>query len=592
MGNFEPKKRYFREDNWNQTRNIVSMFPQDTQLGQWDRPHDRDRDRYDRYRRYRKPRTDFSEAEKAGIMHRVSMVGAERAAEEAGTTTKVIMSWINEIDENISQLNSEWEEVYKDSDEANESAKAVIGNIQAPDIEQESASMSALSASSSEDTVAKNTTKKLPQTPDQTTTMNTVNNATYDRNSPKPEANKSYEKSDSQGQNKQTQPLKIQGSQEHKEHQEGQEDHDHQKSQDNQKGKTCYNDKNDSHREAKSVKTKSVESKAEPKAKPQASTAVSPLYKDARLKKVKINQLIPFDKHPFRVPDNNSPEMQKLISSIEKEGLLNPPIVRKINTSGNAQSIQNTQDASDGHENAEAAAENVGELNNADNKTASSPDEIYQIVCGHRRIEACKVLGYKDVLVRVVDFADDDEATLAMISSNVQREKIEFPEKVRACSLMYEAKKHQGVVRSEEGNLTRAYVGKIWNVGSTTIERFLKLAKLSDGLLDLIGRKKITSIVGMEIADMSQNMQGLMESVLFENKDLKPRLQQAQEIKARGEMTMEEVIALLQQEEKPAPKKLAIRFSSDEIHRILPDEENPTEERVKAFIFERLGISL
>ena len=327
------------------------------------------------------------------------------------------------------------------------------------------------------------------------------------------------------------------------------------------------------------MKTKSVKSKTGSKTKSQASAVVSPLYKDTRLKKVKIDQLVPFDKHPFRVPDKDSPEMRKLISSIEKEGLLNPPIVRKMNASPDISNAQENADIASG------VAENVADASN-------TPDEIYQIVCGHRRIEACKVLGYKDVLVRVVDFADDDEATLAMISSNVQREKIEFPEKVRACSLMYEAKKHQGVVRSEEGSLTRAYVGKIWNVSSTTIERFLKLATLSDGLLDLIGRKKITSIVGMEIAEMSQNMQGLMESVLFENKDLKPRLQQAQEIRARGEMTREEVIALLQQEEKPAPKKFAIRFSSDEMRKILPDEENPTEERVKAFIFERLGISL
>ena len=96
----------------------------------------------------------------------------------------------------------------------------------------------------------------------------------------------------------------------------------------------------------------------------------------------------------------------------------------------------------------------------------------------------------------------------------------------------------------------------------------------------------------MEIADMSQNMQDLMESVLFENKDLKPTLQQVKAIRAQGEMTREEVIALLQREEKPAPKKLAIRFSSDELSKLLPEEENPTEERVKAFIFERLGIAL
>ncbi len=546
MNNSYYNKKYDREDNFHQVQSIVSMFPLETQQDRRDRPHDKP---YDKYHRYRKPRTNFSDEERTSIMHRVSIVGAERAAEEAGTTTKVIMSWLKRIDEDISQLNSEWEEgTSKDSDEADESAKAVIG-IQDSDIDQGTASVSASTSAISAASIAH------------------LSVSSYDRNSLKSEERKSDEKSDSLEQAESRKNQEYQG---------------HQNPQKPQKGETCYNDKNNSYGEAKSMKTKSVKSKTGSKTKSQASAVVSPLYKDTRLKKVKIDQLVPFDKHPFRVPDKDSPEMQKLISSIEKEGLLNPPIVRKMNASGN------TPDISDAQENADVAsgvAENVADASN-------TSDEIYQIVCGHRRIEACKVLGYKDVLVRVVAFANDDDATLAMISSNVQREKIEFPEKVRACSLMYEAKKHQGVARSEEGSLTRAYVGKIWNVSSTTIERFLKLATLSDGLLDLIGRKKITSIVGMEIAEMSQNMQGLMESVLFENKDLKPRLQQAQEIRARGEMTREEVIALLQQEEKPAPKKFAIRFSSDEMRKILPDEENPTEERVKAFIFERLGISL
>ena len=110
MSKFGPKKRYFKEDNWKQTQSIVSMFPQDIQsrqrAGQWDGSRDR---QYDRYHRYRKPRTDFSDEEKARIMRRVSLVGAERAAEEVGTSKKVIMSLLNEIDENISQLNSEWD---------------------------------------------------------------------------------------------------------------------------------------------------------------------------------------------------------------------------------------------------------------------------------------------------------------------------------------------------------------------------------------------------------------------------------------------------------------------------------------------------
>ena len=542
MSKFGPKKRYFKEDNWKQTQSIVSMFPQDIQsrqrAGQWDGPRDR---QYDRYHRYRKPCTDFSDEEKASIMRRVSLVGAERAAEEAGTSKKVIMSLLNEIDENISQLNSEWDkdEYSKDIGGSEERERQAVISVQNSDSDQEATLASASLLSSSEETRSHHTERNAAQNTEQSMSINTIN-AISNQNGQK------------------------------REH------------QNYQNSNACYNDNNNSRMEAKSMKSKS-----------QVSSVTSPLYQDTMAKKVKISQFVPFDKHPFRMPDKDSTEMQKLISSIEKEGLLNPPIVRRINATTNMPNISSSsENAEVASGAADVATENMAENVANSSTTASVPDEIYQIVCGHRRIEACKALGYKDVLVRIVEFADDDDATLAMISSNVQRERIEFPERVRACSLMYEAKKHQGVARSEEGKTTRAYVGKIWNVSGTTVERFLKLAALSDGLLDLIGRKKITSIVGMEIADMSHNMQGLMESVLFENKDLKPRLQQAQEIRARGEMTREEVIALLQQEEKPAPKKLAIRFSSDEIRKILPDEENPTEERVKAFIFERLGISI
>ena len=107
MNNSYYNKKYDREDNFHQVQSIVSMFPLETQQDRRDRPHDKP---YDKYHRYRKPRTNFSDEERTSIMHRVSIVGAERAAEEAGTTTKVIMSWLKRIDEDISQLNSEWEE--------------------------------------------------------------------------------------------------------------------------------------------------------------------------------------------------------------------------------------------------------------------------------------------------------------------------------------------------------------------------------------------------------------------------------------------------------------------------------------------------
>ena len=238
MNNSYYNKKYDREDNFHQVQSMVSMFPLETQQNWRDRPH-----YMSKYHRCRKPRTNFSDEERISIMHRVSIVGAERAAEEAGTTTKVIMSWLKEIDENISQQNSEWEEgTSKDSDEADESAKAVIG-IQDSDIDQGTASVSASTSAISAASIAR------------------LSVSSYDRNSLKSEERKSDEKSDS---------LEQAESRKNQEYQE------HQNSQKSQEGETCYNDKNNSYGEAKSMKTKSVKSKTGSKTKSQASAVVAP----------------------------------------------------------------------------------------------------------------------------------------------------------------------------------------------------------------------------------------------------------------------------------------------------------------------------
>ena len=432
---FEPKKKYYKDNN---------MFPLETRS---ERQGQRDFHRRDRYtHRRRFMRTDFSNEEKAEILSRVMIIGAEAAAHEAGTSKEIVMQWLNALDKSISDESaSVWKDDY------------------------------------THDTSLSEHDSKEKSPKEAETIALDPNNQTYN------------------------------------------------------------NDE-------------------ELTSKPPVVTS---LYKDIQTQKVKISQLVPFDKHPFIVPDKDSSDMRKLISSIEKEGLLTLPIVRKLDRNMNV------------------------------SDTASEEKKLYQIVCGHRRIEACKTLGYEEIPVRVVEFADDDEATLVMISSNIQREKIDFSERVRACSLMYETKKHQGksgkAIGIEEKS-TREYVGKLWNASSTTVERFVRLATLSDGLLDLISRKKLTAIAGMEIAGMSKEMQGRIERVIYENKDLRPSLQQAKAIRAKGNMTEEELIAFIQEDEKPATKKLAVKFSADEIKKILPDEENPTEERIKAYIFERLGI--
>ena len=326
-------------------------------------------------------------------------------------------------------------------------------------------------------------------------------------------------------------------------------------------------------------------------------TPVLPLlYKDTRGKKVKISQFIPFDKHPFNMPDRESPEMQKLVSSIATEGLLNLPIVRRVTQATSVISEPaNTEIAPE-----DATAGQIADAamtTTAD--TAKDMAEIYQIVCGHRRIEACKIIGFEEIPVRIVEFADDDDATLTMISSNIQREKIEFSEKVRACSMMYETKKHQGKSKGNDKS-TRHYVGKVWNTSSTSIGRFVILSRLSDELLNLIGKKRLTSAAALEIVKMSEEMKKVLTEILLEYKYVKPTLKQIKEILEKGEMTKEELLVFLRKDqrdidEQAAEKKqkFAIKFSLDDVKKIFPDAgklSELTEDKLRELIFEKLGI--
>lgn len=289
-------------------------------------------------------------------------------------------------------------------------------------------------------------------------------------------------------------------------------------------------------------------------------------YKDVKGKEVKITQLVPFDKHPFNIPSENDPDMQKLKCSIEQEGLLNLPIVRKLN------------------------------------KEHEEDEEKYQIISGHRRIKACELLGWEKIPVRIVDIIDNDVATLVMINSNVQRKKINFIEQVRVCSMMYKAKKHQGQNKGEEEKSTRKYVGKIWKFSQYKVQRLVELSKLSDYFLNLIANKKITSAVGLEIAKMSENTQSLIEKVISENEDLHITQKQAIDIGNEPELTEDKILELLQNNDvqedtqtdettQSENREININFTLNELRQYFPEIENITEENIKSIILERLGFN-
>ncbi|MCI7226535.1 MAG: ParB/RepB/Spo0J family partition protein, partial [Lachnospiraceae bacterium] len=122
-------------------------------------------------------------------------------------------------------------------------------------------------------------------------------------------------------------------------------------------------------------------------------------YTENEVAQLPIEQLVTFHNHPYKVLDDD--KMQELVSSIKDSGILSPLVVRKI---------------------AEAQ---------------------YEIISGHRRTRAAKLCGLAVVPAIIREMADD-EAAIAMVNANQQREQILPSEKAKAYQIKYEAMKHQG----------------------------------------------------------------------------------------------------------------------------------------------------
>lgn len=166
---------------------------------------------------------------------------------------------------------------------------------------------------------------------------------------------------------------------------------------------------------------------------------------------VSVSSLHSFPNHPFKV--NNDKKMEELVKSVTEYGVLVPGIVRMRSAGG------------------------------------------YELVAGHRRRRACEIAGIQKMPVIIKDLTDD-EATVIMVDSNIQREELLFSEKAFAYKMKYDALKRQG----KRTDLTSCRVGKksaAEEVSQNTddsarqVLRYIHLTELITELLDLTDIKKL-----------------------------------------------------------------------------------------------------
>ena len=191
------------------------------------------------------------------------------------------------------------------------------------------------------------------------------------------------------------------------------------------------------------------------------------------VQEVRLEELKPFEDHPFQVLRDE--KMEDLMESIAEYGVLVPGLARP-NPKGR---------------------------------------ETYELIAGHRRKFACQELQLTTMPVLIRDMTDD-EAIVAMVDSNIQREKLLHSEKAFAYRMKYEALKRQGN-RSDrtlvqlgpkfEKRWAAELVGKEVGENISAIKRYIRLTYLEKELLELVDKGTLAFTVGVELSYLPQGIQ-------------------------------------------------------------------------------------
>lgn len=269
---------------------------------------------------------------------------------------------------------------------------------------------------------------------------------------------------------------------------------------------------------------------------------------DAKLERVKnipLDELHPFKNHPFKILNNE--EMERMIESIRKVGTITPALARPL------------------------------------------PDGGYELISGHRRLAACQVLGIETMPVIVREMSDD-EAVIAMVDANLQRETILPSEKAFAYKMKLEAIKHQGVTSRQVGEklLSVTQVSKDSDDSERQIQRYIRLTYLIPELLSMVDDNKIAFNPAVEISYLDRDEQLILLDVINMN-DCTPSHAQSIRLKKMsqdGLLTADAIYAILS-EEKPNQRE-QIKLPRDELRKYFP--QNYSDEQIKRDILKGLEL--
>ena len=241
------------------------------------------------------------------------------------------------------------------------------------------------------------------------------------------------------------------------------------------------------------------------------------------IKNIEISSLVPFENHPFK--ERSGMEQEELLESIKETGLLEPITVRFLS------------------------------------------EGKYEIISGHRRVEACKKLGLSKIPATIKELSKD-EAIVAMVDSNIHREHLLCSEKAFAYKMKLEALKHQGktygqVVHKSRDNISDTESG-------SQVQRYIRLTHLIPELLKMVDAERIAFTPAVELSYLPENEQKKLVAEI-EYADATPSLSQAQRLRKfseQGRLSVDTIFAVLS-EEKPNQKE-QVRFMAEDIRKYFP----------------------
>ncbi len=256
-----------------------------------------------------------------------------------------------------------------------------------------------------------------------------------------------------------------------------------------------------------------------------------------QVQEVPLSALHEFRGHPFRVLDDE--KMEETVESIKSYGVLMPGIARPREGGG------------------------------------------YEIIAGHRRKHACGLAGLATMPMFIREYSDD-EATIIMVDSNIQREDLLPSEKAKAYRMKFEARKHQGC-KGEKNTFDE--IGEAAGESGKTVQRYIWLSRLREELLDLVDNKRLGIVQGIDISFLSGEAQQWVLDTIRERDIVVSTLQAAnlKEYGKQGELTLP-MVRLILTEQKPKERKVTIR--ADKLNKYFPDTY--TQEDIEDTIYQLL----